>query len=41
MEGKVGDGRMGRRGEQAEEETMSERRGGEEGGHTHTYQRVS
>ena len=28
---------MGRRGEQAEEETMSERRRGEEGGHTHTH----
>ena len=26
---------MGRRGEPAEEETMSERRRGEEGGHTH------
>ena len=28
---------MGSRGEQAEEETMSERRGGEEGGHIHTH----
>ena len=34
-EGKVGDGWMGRRGEPAEEETMSERRGGR-GTHTLT-----